>query len=400
MKLRTIASVICTFSLPSFAQDLPSNLPTIESLDAYLNYLTKPDHRAFAISEDGAYGSAWSYASTAEAASFAMARCREGVRTQTCTVVSTNGSVQGEISSASKLRLDLEYARTKTWAVVDDKYIPRELIGRHKAVADYRGYLGLNGQKAFALAADGAWAYSYGNARQSVAKANALTDCNRYTKNKGSCAVIDINSRAVSGSETYISPPMLNGPDTELVPLAIKTYDQWRLYRRFLDRPGHRAFAVGGATHSGYGSNKASLEAARRMALEKCDVRFLGECRIIVENDKILVDSVNEKQLILAPDPLRFDAEDRVKALFGSRWNEYLRAEGHKAFAANKYYAQGFVVTYLNSGYAQEDALAQCEQFNTLRRQNKNNRLVAAPCQIIAVNNDLRLENIEKIFAQ
>ena len=57
----------------------------------------------------------------------------------------------------------------------------------------------------------------------------------------------------------YQVRPNLTGPDPQLVPIAIKTFDQLLAYQRYLDLPAYRAFAVYENARHGFANNQVSM---------------------------------------------------------------------------------------------------------------------------------------------
>ena len=392
----TLSFFICT---AAWAQQVPVVLPSQAAIDAYLNFLQSSNHSAFALSRGGAFGSSWSFGSQEEAKFAAKKYCKHELPEYACEIVAVDGESLGNVTDSATLRVTLRSAQKKEWPLPKSGFVPLELKTHHQAAKDYFRYVSLLGYKAFAIANDGVWASSVENSNSDVAEAAALKQCRLQSSEKNSCMLVDLNNQALAGFVAYESAPKVSTLDRNLLPVSVKSYDQWRMYKRYLDVGGHRAYAIAYGTHAGFLGNQTTLELARRGALINCEKRLVGKCHLAAENGVILVASIQDKQLLVAPEAQPIHADKKIRALFGEQWVEYQQADGHKAFSVSKFGAAALSQSYLSEEYAASESLRHCENQNDERRQNPKLAKRIAPCHVLALNNRIIQGAVPKILS-
>ena len=114
---RIFISVLAWFGAEAQAQAVPASIPTIEILNAYLNFLVQADNKAFAVSRDGFFGEAWAYGSERDAINAAKSFCMEGSPGLPCLVIDVNGRSSGDQIDSEVLRQRLKNGVRKSLAL-------------------------------------------------------------------------------------------------------------------------------------------------------------------------------------------------------------------------------------------------------------------------------------------
>ena len=134
--------------------------------------------------------------------------------------------------------------------------------------------------------------------------------------------------------------------------------------------------------------------------MSACGKGLVVDCDVIAEGSNIIGESYHESKLVFPPESEILTADKKSKTLFGSQWDDYQKRDGHKAFAANRFGVNALKSSYISEEQAKNDALATCNYYNELRKNGPKKGHRLAPCLVIAVNNNLLVDNIEKVFLQ
>lgn len=191
------------------------------------------------------------------------------------------------------------------------------------------------------------------------------------------------------------------------IPFELVDFQQYHTYQEYLKISAkNKAFAVPQFMEPGsaYGVG-SSPEEAMQNAKKNCKEKYQWDCNIISVNGKITSDKtrsipekINEPKGVAT---LNIDNQpDAVKALFKhyAFKKTYQNALAHKAYAVNNFgiNAQGHLNAYITEEIAIERALFHC---NRLAKKHKDPTR-RQECHVIAVNDRLIAENIEKVLAQ
>ncbi|TQV72115.1 DUF4189 domain-containing protein [Aliikangiella marina] len=375
------------------ATPVPSELYSLEMLEGYLQYQMQNNNKAFYVSKDGSWGSSWNYGSQALAKKNALKNCQNSNQARQCMLVDLNGDIETDSVEYELLKKQLKIASELSWPLPDNK-IPSALQGKPKLVKQYKRYLKHPGHKAFALADDTSWGYSNSKSVDSVAKSAALESCEKYTKKKLSCRLIDVNNQAIDGwVEEMPTIQSVNIETIKAIPQSIKMTYQLDDYLAYLARPyTHRAYAIKGANYSGYAINEPSIELARDKALEKCDYRKPNSCRIIAVDDQILEQTVSTKDIKRAPKKITATLPKPIMKRLRKSWHSYSNSKGHRAIAMSSLSIKSEAIGFIKPEYAIEYAMNGCKAMNEKWGTTERS------CRIIIVNNQVDQDVVDYIM--
>lgn len=191
------------------------------------------------------------------------------------------------------------------------------------------------------------------------------------------------------------------------IPFELVDLQQYHTYQEYLKKKvKHKAFAVPQFMEPGsaYGEGSSSEEAVQN-AKKNCKEKYQWDCNIISINGKITSDKTrtipNEISEPAEIKPLNIDNQpDEVKKLFKNNYfkKAYQNAKAHKAYATNNFgiNAQGHLNAYITEEIAIERAMFHCNRV----AKNHKDPVRRQACYVVAVNDRLLSDNIEKVLAQ
>ena len=191
------------------------------------------------------------------------------------------------------------------------------------------------------------------------------------------------------------------------IPFELVDFQQYHTYQEYLKKSAkHKAFAVPQFMEPGsaYGEG-GSPEEAIQSAKKNCKEKYRWDCNIISIDGKITSDKTRTiPKEISEPAEIKSlnidNQSDEVKKLFKNYHfkKTYQNAKAHKAYATNNFgiNAQGHLNAYITEEIAIERALFHC---NRLAKKHKD-PVRRQACYVVAVNDRLLSENIEKVLAQ
>lgn len=230
-------------SLPLFKTQLPlpplANLPTptqlsLEGKQAFLDYLKKPPHKAFAVSSAGAYGWMNGCYSEEEAQNIALETCKKYAND--CSIYAIDDHLQGV-------------------SIIPP---PQQLSADAKRV--FLDYLKSPYHKAFAISSAGGYGWISGSSSDDEARNVALQKCYQYNKE---CFIYAVN-------EELIQVELMEPPE-EL------SEQNKQAFFSYLKRPRYKAFAVSSSGAYGWYAGSSSSEEARKLALQSCK-KYANDC--------------------------------------------------------------------------------------------------------------------------
>lgn len=271
----------CSLFLSGYvsAQQVPTDLPNQEAIDAYLSYQQRPAYSAFAISRQGEFGSAWSYGLISAAENAALEECEKNAPVAPCYIVSVDGESTRQTLDVKDLLAQFEDAKRQQWPEVEFEKVPLQIANNDDQIKQYQGYTKELGYKAFAASRDGSWGASFGQITDESARFLALESCRQHNKGGKSCAIVDANNRASMGRITVkteateladtIVAPMLEESDVRSKERA-KTFfkNRWDEYQ---GAERNKAFAVNNFGAMGMAVEHASTLVAEEAALNTCE---------------------------------------------------------------------------------------------------------------------------------
>jgi hypothetical protein len=384
------------FSLTAYAAQVPTELFSISMLDGYMEYSRQQNYKAFAISNSGHWGSSWGYASEEAARNAAINNCGS---TQQCKVISSGGVIQGDAIEESDLRRAFEQTLSRTLPQPPQNMYPKELATYRNTHESYRVYLSDRGNKAFALGGDGSWGKSFEIASIANARSVALAECENVTNQQGTCRVVDINNQAVNGFKPVAPAPVYSSPTVNQIPLSVNRFPTLQIYHDYLTKPGHRALYVSGEK-ARYRYGDHSMEDAIQFAKEECEALMgrTAPCVLAAVDDRIEGGSYAYSLVQYPSSHAELEIPEDLKEFFDDI--NYNHKKGHRALAVNNFGAYGFVYNYVNPDMAKQDALKMCEAWVSVRQKSGRFKGRNAPCHLIAENQTLIKDNVERVISQ
>lgn len=164
-----------------------------------------------------------------------------------------------------------------------------------------------------------------------------------------------------------------------LIPEGIQDSAAYKNYKKYLKEKKQKAFAISKKGAWSWGSKHQTLQQAKQTSIKNCTKQNNGECYIIDENGKLLVELKHyEGFLAKSSNDMQFFPSSIENTSLAKRYkNEYLRKPGHKAFAAGESGASGWITGKISIEIAKKIALDTC---------NKNNKGNLSPCRLIDIN--------------
>lgn len=301
------------FSFTAAAQQVPTDLPSPEAIEAYLKYQQRPAYSAFAISRQGDFAAAWSYGLLSSAENAALDECEKNQPTAPCYIVSVDGKSTRQTLDVKALLAQFEDAKAQVWPIVDTEKVPLQVASNPEQVAQYQHYTGLTGYKAFAASRDGSWGISFSQITDERAQFLALQACGTHENGGKSCAIVDTNNRATMGrikvktqaTEDFadtIQAPEMEGSDVRSAERAKALFkERWQEYQ---NAERNKAYAVNNFGAMGMAVEHATTLVAEEAALSTCESfnqlkrNFPGinsriaPCFIIATNNYFDVDNI------------------------------------------------------------------------------------------------------------
>lgn len=276
----TTAAAIILFSSGLGAQEVPVDLPSEEAIEAYLLYQGRPAYSAFAMSREGAFGSAWSYGLISAAEDAAIEECEKKQSSSPCYIVSVDGKSTRQTLDVKALLEQFSDAKRQSWPEVDTDKVPLQIANNNEQIEAYQQYTANIGYKAFAASRDGSWGASSEQITEEKAKSLALAACSKHGNGGKSCSIIDTNNRATLGrikvkvqsSEALadnIEEPLMMESDLRSKERAKPLFkDRWTEYQ---DADRNKAYAVNNFGAMGMAVEHANSLVAEEAALSTCE---------------------------------------------------------------------------------------------------------------------------------
>ncbi len=279
IRVKLIIALTALFSGWLSAQQVPTDLPSKESIDAYLSYLERPGYSAFAISRQGEFGSAWSYGLISAAENAALDDCEKNAPVAPCYIVSVDGQSTRDTMDVKELLAQFEDAKRQQWPSVDFEKVPLQIASNEVQIKQYQRYTSQIGYKAFAASRDGSWGISSAQITDERARFLAMESCRQHEKGGKSCAIIDANNRATMGRITVkteateladvILAPAMEESDVRSRERAKTLFkSRWDEYQK---AERNKAFAVNNFGAMGMAVEHASSLVAEEAALNTCE---------------------------------------------------------------------------------------------------------------------------------
>jgi hypothetical protein len=196
------------------------------------------------------------------------------------------------------------------------------------------------------------------------------------------------------------------GATTQTLPIDVVDFQQYRAHQGYLAKSAsHKVFVVSVNMQPGSGFGWGnSIEEATKYAQYACKDKFRWSCEVVSVNGKIVGDTRTVPAEIIAPkenkNPNIESLSSEAKGLFSEYpyTNMYSTAPMHKAFATNNFgrNGSGHGRGYITEEIAIEKAMFHCQMsVDTTKQTHKK-----TPCLLVAVNDRLIPDNIEKVLAQ
>ncbi|MBP2300280.1 CocE/NonD family hydrolase [Azospirillum picis] len=160
---------------------------------------------------------------------------------------------------------------------------PSELSAANRA--KFPAYVEAGGNKAFAVAPDGAYGWKAGLRSTEDAQRKALDACASHTRQ--ACRIAYVNDRpAGTAAAPAVTPQRQGATVVRMEPPAELSAAGRGKFAAYVEAPGHKAFAVSPDGAYGWKSGVASEDAARRAALETCAKFAKQGCRVAIVDDR------------------------------------------------------------------------------------------------------------------
>lgn len=244
--------------------DLPPPRQLSESgVRSFRDFLRQGPNKAFAVSPDGAFGWRAGVATPEDAIADALANCHK--HAPVCETYAVNDEIVRGKPQAQRTS-----QRTRSDSLPPPPRLSEEGL-RH-----FQNFLRAPGNKAFAVAPDGAFGWQSGTSSREVAIERALARCKQHAPD---CRIYIVNEELVRDNAPR------QQPNASIPPPPGLSDEGLRAFENFLRAPAHKAFAVTPQGAYGWRTGANTREDAIRDALATCG-KYGSGCRLYVVNDE------------------------------------------------------------------------------------------------------------------
>lgn len=290
-----IAGTFLTQSVIADVPEVPKGIQNGKGYRQYLNYQRQKNHKAFAVSEQGATSWVAKRETKEQASEEALKSCNK-MPYGSCVIIDTNGEVPNGFHQPKG------FLQKTTRPKDGFQYFPSDIRDTDTAQR-YKTYLNRPGNKAFAVSTSGASGWVVETTDLEDAIKLAMENCQKRNREKSKpCIVVDTNGEILAAKLKFSDTTLGKQAIYPVLPTELQTTFDEKTYTKYKRLHGHKAVATTPEGRLYYTYKHTTAEFAKRETLDHCEKRSQTKCQLIMVDNNI-VTSENAKQVKAATKP-------------------------------------------------------------------------------------------------